>query len=273
VLTSLHTVEHYENFPVASWLLPRRYRAAVASIYHFARYADDLADEGSMMADERLQRLDECVKYLQDIQAGRAPSHPLFQALMKTYRQYGFPLTLCLDLLSAFKQDVLKTRYQDFGEVMTYCRCSANPVGRLLLFIFAQASASNLALSDEICTSLQLINFLQDIALDYQKGRIYLPQAELTQFKVSEAEIAQHHFTPAFSNLMQYQIERAYKMLQAGAPLGRLLPGRIGLEIRTMIAGGKVILHKLNADKNIFIHRPTLTRRDWIYMLYCALRK
>jgi squalene synthase HpnC len=274
VLPSINTIAHYENFPVASLLLPRQYRTAVASIYHFARYADDLADEGVMSIDERLMRLEECVVNLSDIAAGRTPSLPLFQALRKTYQQHSFPISLCLDLLSAFKQDVVKARYQDFGEVVEYCRLSANPVGRLLLYIFKQATPRNLALSDGICTSLQLINFLQDIVIDYQKGRIYLPQSELTRFKVNEAEIAQQHFTPAFSALMQYQIERARKMLQAGAPLGRLLPGRIGLEIRTIILGGEVILRKLYTQKgNLFMHRPTLTKRDWVYMLYRAIRK
>lgn len=268
------TVTHYENFPVASFLLPAKYRSAVASIYHFARYADDLADEGDAGAQVRLARLNDCLVQLEEIEAGRIPASPIFQALGKTYQQYAFPIQLCRDLLSAFKQDVVKTRYADFAEVVDYCRRSANPVGRLLLYIFNYATPRNLALSDGICTSLQLINFLQDVAVDAQKGRIYLPQDALLHFQVSEADIMRQQYTPAFAAMMLQLIERTRKILQGGAPLGKVLPGRIGLEIRMIILGGEVILRKLHTCQgNVFMHRPRLNRRDWLYMLYRALRR
>lgn len=273
MLNPTHTVAHYENFPVASLLLPKQYRAAVASIYHFARYADDLADEGEMATEIRLKKLTDCEGYLHEIAEGKLPAMPLFQALMKTYQQTAFPLSLCADLLSAFKQDIVKVRYQDEAEVNAYCRRSANPVGRLLLHIVKQASCQNLALSDEICTALQLINFLQDIAIDYQKGRIYLPQSVLDSAKVKETDIAQSRFTPAFSAMMLEQVAEISKRLQAGALLGKTLHGRVGLEIRMIILGGKVILHKLQACQgNVFSYRPQLTRRDWFYMMYQALK-
>lgn len=268
------TVAHYENFPVASFLLPKVYRSAVASIYHFARFADDLADEGELPPDLRLAKLGACEEQLKDIVTGRMSHEPLFQALAKTYQQYVFPMSLCFDLLSAFKQDVVKVRYESIDSVMDYCCRSANPVGRLLLHIFDEASPENLELSDAICTSLQWINFLQDVAVDYQKGRIYLPKTELEAFGVTEKEIALGQCTPAFSALMKAQIERTRALLQKGALLGRRLPGRIGLEIRLIILGGaRILSHVERVNGDVFSASPRLGQRDWMIMLYHALKK
>lgn len=274
MLTPNKTVEHYENFPVASILLPKRYRSTVASIYHFARFADDLADEGDLSPEERLIRLAECQICLEMVAQGENPKLAVFQALAKSYQQYHFPITLCFDLISAFQQDVVQTRYERLEDVMDYCRRSANPVGRLLLFIFTEASPENLVLSDKICTSLQWINFLQDVAIDYQKGRIYLPFEDLNQFSVSEEVIKTQRFTPAFAALMQYTLQRTRELLKEGSALGNRLPGRIGLEIRIIIWGAEMILRKLAKNQgNIFQYRPTLTKRDWCYMFYQALRR
>ncbi|MBB5192666.1 squalene synthase HpnC [Silvimonas terrae] len=273
-LTPNQSVEHYENFPVGSILLPRRYRKAVASIYHFARHADDIADEGDATPAERLAALAACREELARIEAGQAPLTARYQALAHTVRQYGVPLSLCGDLLTAFEQDVVKTRYADFGEVVQYCRHSANPVGRILLHIFGAATDVNLAQSDGICTALQLINFWQDVAVDWQKDRVYIPQADLERFGVSESAIAQGQVNAAFKRLMAFQVDRTQRMLKGGAPLAVTLPGRIGLELRLTVLGGDAILEKLKqVEYDMFAHRPKLGPADWPRLLWRALRK
>ena len=182
-------------------------------------------------------------------------------------RQYRLPLDLFHDLLSAFAQDVTKKRYADYSEVLDYCRRSANPVGRLLLVLYGAATPQNNAWSDSICSSLQIVNFLQDIAIDYAKGRIYMPQDELARFQVSEAQIAARDTSGGWRDFMAFQVNRTRRMLQDGAPLGRMLKGRVGLEMRMIIAGGDRILAKiLNARCDVFRHRPVLRAYDWPLM-------
>jgi len=266
-------VEHYENFPVASWLLPKRLRRPVEAIYRFARSADDIADEGDASPAERLAGLAEYSASLDGIERGETPHDPVFGPLATEIRAHAIPLAPFRDLLSAFSQDVEKTRYADFGEVMDYCRRSANPVGRLMLHLYGDTDARHIAYSDAICSSLQLINFLQDVAVDYRKGRIYLPQDELAAHHVTEAQLAAGDTRGLWHMMMHKQIERARKLLQAGAPLGRALKGRVGLELRVTIRGGEAILRKLHADPGcVFENRPVLTKKDWIFMLARGLR-
>jgi len=261
-------VDHYENFPVASWLLPQRLRPPVEAIYRFARSADDIADEGDALAATRLSQLAAYRAELDRIERGDLPTDPVFGPLAVEIRAHAIPLAPFRDLLSAFAQDVEKKRYADFGEVMDYCRRSANPVGRLMLHLYGDSDPRHLAYSDAICSSLQLINFLQDIAIDYRKERIYLPQDELAAHRVSEAQIAEGDVRGLWHMMMHKQIERTRKLLQAGAPLGRQLKGRIGLELRVTIRGGEAILRKLHADPGcVFHNRPVLTRQDWLVML------
>jgi squalene synthase HpnC len=261
-------VDHYENFPVASILLPRRLRRPVEIIYHFARQADDFADEGDIPHAERLAKLDAFRAELNRIGAGEAPQTALFHDVAKIVQQYRLPLQLFHDLLDAFTQDVTKKRYANFEEVMDYCRRSANPVGRLMLHLYDEASPQNLAYSDSICTALQIINFWQDVKKDYAIGRVYLPQDEMARFGVSEEHIAQERPDEAWRNLMRFQVERAFDMMTKGAPLGSILTGRIGLEMRMIIAGGNRILHKLQTvNYDMFQRRPVLRAHDWIVML------
>lgn len=261
-------VDHYENFPVASWLLPKRLRRPVEAIYRFARSADDIADEGDAPPAERLAQLAAYHAELDRIERGEPSTHPVFVPLAAAIREYAVPLAPFRDLLSAFAQDVEKTRYASFVEVMDYCRRSANPVGRLMLHLYGDRDPRHLAYSDAICSSLQLINFLQDIAVDYRKGRIYLPQDELAAYRVSETQIAQGDTRGLWHMMLHKQIERARKLLQAGAPLGRRLKGRIGLDLRVTILGGETILRKLHADPGcVFHNRPVLAKKDWITML------
>jgi len=261
-------IDHYENFPVASWLLPKRLRRPVEAIYRFARSADDIADEGAATPTERLSQLAAYHDELNRIERGETPADPGFGPLAAAIRMHAIPLAPFRDLLSAFAQDVEKKRYANFGEVMDYCRRSANPVGRLMLHLYGDRDPRHLAYSDAICSSLQLINFLQDIAIDYRKDRIYLPQDELAAHHVSEAQIAQGDPRGLWHMMMHKQIERTRKLLQAGAPLGRQLKGRIGLELRVTIRGGEAILRKLHADPGcVFHNRPVLTKKDWLIML------
>ena len=266
------SVGHYENFPVASALLPAALRHPVAVIYRFARTADDFADEGDLPAAARLAQLDAYRRELGRLEAGTAPQNPLFAELGQIVRQYRLPLQLFHDLLDAFSQDVVKGRYADYAELEDYCRRSANPVGRLLLHLFDAATADKLKLSDAICTSLQLINFWQDVAIDWRKDRVYLPQDELRRYGVAESQIAGGDVSGAWPELMRFQVERARALMQAGAPLGRALPGRIGLEIRTIVQGGLRILEKIDkAGGDVYHQRPVLRAYDWPLLLFRAL--
>lgn len=261
-------VDHYENFPVASVLMPRRLRRPVAAIYHFARAADDIADEGDMPDEQRLLRLSEFRNRLDEIAQGGMPQDALFQNLASEIRQHQLPMQPLYDLLDAFSQDVVKKRYANYDELLDYCSRSANPVGNLLLHLYGEATEVNLGLSDAICSSLQLINFWQDVAKDIAIGRIYLPCDEMRRYGVSEAQIEQQVCDENFRKLMKFQVERARRLMLQGAPLGSVLTGRIGLEMRMIIAGGMRILDKLDAaDYDMFRRRPVLRPLDWVIML------
>ena len=262
------SVDHYENFPVASILMPRRLRKPVAAIYHFARAADDIADEGEQPSEERLKQLDEFRAELARISNHEEPLTLLFQNLSAGIHLHELPLQPFYDLLDAFSQDVVKKRYADFEDLLDYCSRSANPVGNLLLHLYDEATPVNIAYSDAICTSLQLINFWQDVAKDYAIGRIYLPLDELAQYGVDEKQIAQGISNDKWRALMKFQVDRARALMLSGRPLGSILTGRIGLEMRMIIAGGLRILAKLeNAQYDMFRRRPVLKPFDWVIML------
>ncbi len=266
------SIEHYENFPVASLLLPAAEREPVGVIYRFARNADDFADEGDAAPAERLARLEAYRAGLGRIARGEDSDDPVLRALAPLVRERGLPLEPFYDLLNAFAQDVVKPRYADFAELLEYCRRSANPVGRLLLHLFRAATPENVAQSDAVCSALQLANFWQDVALDYAKGRIYLPQEEMARFGVSEAHITERRCDDAWRALLGFQIERTRAMFRSGAPLGRRLPGRIGLEIRATVQGGLRVLDKLGAVQcDVFRRRPVLQWYDWPLLLWRAL--
>ena len=265
-------VDHYENFPVASVLLPSHLHRPVGLIYRFAREADDFADEGDAAPQTRLQNLDHFRTQIRRIEAGLEPELPWFSELGDVIRQHQLPIEPFLDLLSAFSQDVTQSRYSDFGAVLDYCRRSANPVGRLLLVLYGVSDRAHLAWSDAICSSLQLINFLQDVAVDYRKDRIYLPADEMAAFGVSEDQIARGDAGHPWTGFVTFQIDRARDLLYSGRPLGRALKGRIGLEMRMIIAGGARILEKIEAvGGDVFQRRPVLRPLDWPLLLMRAL--
>ncbi len=268
-------VNHYENFPVASVLLPAPLREPVAAIYRFARNADDFADEGNLSPGERRALLAEYQAELDAIEQGQPTQHPVFLRLRPVIEQYRLPLHLFRDLLDAFTQDVGKDRYRDFAELMDYCRHSADPVGRLLLHLFGHATEENLSHSDAICSALQLINHWQDIAIDATKGnqgRIYLPQDEMARFGVGDGDVLRRVISADFRSLLRFQVERARALMLSGAPLGWNLPGRMGLEIRAIVAGGLRILDKIEAiDYDVFQRRPKLETFDWPLILWRSL--
>ena len=261
------SVGHYENFPVASLLLPAALRAPVEVIYRFARSADDFADEGADPPELRLQKLQ---RYRQQLDA---PAEPLFHEIRKIVREHDLPVQLFHDLLDAFCQDVTKKRYASYSEVLDYCRRSANPVGRLLLHLFKRTTESNLRQSDAICSSLQLVNFWQDVEIDYRRdNRVYLPQDEMARYGVSERHLAERRCDDAWRALLSFQTTRTRELMMSGAPLGRALPGRIGLEIRATAQGGLRILDKIQAaGYDIFRRRPVLRAFDWPLLLLRAV--
>ncbi len=278
---AIDPTDHYENFPVASLLLPRHLRAPVAAIYRFARSADDIADEGTATAEERLSSLQSYDDALKDIAAGRSIPPGLaavFTPLALTHQQTHLPLAPCHALLSAFMQDVQQTRYASYPELLNYCARSANPVGHLMLFLFKADTPENRALSDAICSALQLTNHWQDIAIDATKGqagRIYLPQNELVAWGYHDADIlsgaAQRDDPARWAHFMHFQTARVSDLYDQGQPLPARLgrqSWRIGQELRLTIAGGRRILSKINATGgDIFTQRPQLDWRDWLQVL------
>ncbi len=268
--------EHYENFPVASIALPNRMRHPVALIYNFARQADDIADEGHYKPEHRLAMLEGYRKQLDIISENGHSKSVFFREFGEMIHREGLPLEPFYDLLSAFSQDVTKTTYKNFDEVLDYCERSANPIGILLLHLFNKVSPESLAYSNNVCTALQLINFYQDVAIDfdstYHKKRVYLCQDEMKTFQVTEAQIASQHVNIHWEQFMLFNIERAEAILKAGKPLENILPGRMGLEMRMIIAGGEQIIYKLKKVRgDIFKHRPTLKAWDWPLILLKAL--
>ena len=268
-------VDHYENFPVASLLLPRHLRPPVQAIYAFARTADDLADEGDATPAQRLAALQAYEDALNRIVDGRpqivAPQ--LFANLGREIAAWDLPLQPFHELLSAFSQDVTTTRYADYGLLADYCSRSANPVGRLMLHLYRAATPQNLRDADAICSALQLTNFLQDVGVDWQKGRVYLPLEDLARFGVDPEQIAVGRVDSAFIGMMAFEVERTRALMQSGAALAMRLPGRIGWELRLVVQGGLRILKRIErAGFDVFRQRPVLGPGDWLVIGSAALR-
>lgn len=267
---------HYENFPVGSLLVPKNKRKHVYSIYAFARTADDFADEGYGTAttpEERLHLLDEWEFQLESCYRGIA-SHPIFIALAETVRELQLPLQLFRDLLSAFKQDVVQTRYADFAQVLDYCRRSANPVGRLLLLLFGYRDEHLHRLSDHICTALQLANFWQDVAVDLAKDRVYLPQEDLRQFAYHEEELFARAFNQRYADLLKFQVDRTWQLFQSGQALPQLVRGRLSFELSLTWHGGTRILELIErSGYDTLSQRPRITKWDKLMLCTRAITK
>ena len=250
--------EHYENFPVASLLVPKRLRKHIAAIYAFARYADDLADEGDVDSSDRLDALRDWREKLET-----DTDHPIFMALRNTIHAYTLPIGLFHDLLDAFEQDAVRSEYETFGEVESYCTKSANPIGRLLLHLFRCANPDTLPASDALCTGLQLTNFWQDITIDAQKPRIYLPMEDLRVFGVTRRELHNKNGSEQFKKLIRFQVERTRKYFDSAKPLFAQVPFGLRLELRAIWRGGMRILSSIEKiDFDPLAQRPQLRWKD-----------
>lgn len=265
-------VNHYENFPVASLLLPAHLRPAVRALYHFARSADDIADEGDASNAQRLAALDGYTQALDKIARDETALQEPFLSLQLAIGQYQLPMAPLYALLTAFKQDVVQKRYADYPALLNYCAHSANPVGQLILQLYGEATPVNLRAADAICSALQLINFLQDVGLDWEKSRVYLPLDDLARFKVSLQHIAKQRCDQAWQDLMHFEIQRTRALMLSGSGLACRLPGRLGLELCTVVQGGLRILEKIEqCQGNVFTHRPKLGSWDWLVIGWRSL--
>lgn len=277
---------HYENFPVASALLPRALRPHIAAVYAFARVADDFADEGERPADERIRLLDRWRERLQIAVGGDAAPAPMrgepvesaqiFRALGATIRDRALPVALFEDLLSAFEQDVRVARYATWQDVLDYCRRSANPVGRLVLGIAGYRDARHEAQSDAICTALQLTNFWQDVTIDYARGRIYLPAEELSAHGAREEDLGGARLTAECRRALSAAVERTRVLFACGRPLCDEVRGRLCYELRATWLGGTRILQKLEAadfDPSVARVRLRATDAPWFMWNLAAWRR
>jgi hydroxysqualene synthase len=276
--------DHYENFPVASWLLPRRMRPHIAAVYAFARVADDFADEGERPDAERLALLDAWLRWLHAGAAGQAPAGPLvpgmppetpriFEALGSTIRTCELPLGLFEDLLSAFQQDVTTRRYDTWDHVLDYCRRSANPVGRVVLAVAGQRDTRLDQASDAVCTALQLTNFWQDFERDWQKGRLYLPLDECRRAGAEASDLDAGRMTPAWLSVMEQAAFRTEELFERGRYVCDGVAGRLRWELRFTWLGGRRVLARLqHAGHDVFRGRPVLGAADVPALLWQALR-
>ena len=268
------SVDHYENFPVASWLCPAALRPAVAALYWYARTADDLADEGRRSPQQRLADLADYRRDLAATVAGEPVSDrwpQVFGPLGEALARHGWPVALLEDLLSAFEQDVDKHRYVDRPELLDYCRRSANPIGRLLLHLLSVEDEVSLRQSDAICTALQLINFWQDLSIDTTRGRLYIPLEDCARHRVPPASLLARHETPDTQALMHEMVAWSESLMLEGAPLVHRVQGRFGWELRLVVQGGRRILEKIRRLDYATLHtRPVLHRLDAPALLWRA---
>lgn len=263
--------QHYENFPVASILLPSRLRKPISAIYSFARTADDLADEGDLESSARLHALEQYEQSFKNCLAGKDNEDLVLIALLDSITTFNLDSKLLADLISAFKQDITKTRYRNFEEVRDYCSRSANPVGRLLLQLVDKDQPHARELSDSVCTALQLINFYQDIGQDFdENNRIYLAQDEMSASNIDETYLANRINDEKFQFFMNQQLIRADEMLISGYPLCRHIGGRLGIELKMTIHAAHIVANKMLLEKNCFI-RPRLSKIDWPMILFRSL--
>jgi squalene synthase HpnC len=258
---------HYENFPVASFLIPKELRKDISIVYWFARTADDLADEGNFSVKERLKNLDDFENEFSRSLSEKSNNN-FFIILNETIKNKNLNPQNFYDLLSAFKQDVLKKRYKDFDEVLDYCRRSANPIGRIILDLNNIRIDDSYKFSDKICTALQLSNFYQDTLIDYQKGRIYYPQDEIKLFNVTENMFEIKENNEHISALVKHNVERTQNLFDEGKNLLKYLNGRLKIEIKWTIAGGEMILNKIKKNNyNVLNTRPKLSKLNYFSIL------
>lgn len=261
------TYDHYENFPVASFFIPAEKRKHICAIYAFARTADDFADEPGLTTPERIEHLNRWEKDLDDCYQ-HEPNGPVFVALRETISQYSIPRDLLSNLLQAFKSDVTTNRYETFADVLRYCIHSANPVGRLVLLLFGYRDEMLMKLSDRICTALQLTNFWQDVTVDLEKDRVYLPLEDLQRFGVTEHQLKARSSTPEFRKMLEFEVGRTRNLFLDGKPLLNLVGKNLRRELRFTWLGGMQILKKIEKiSYDVFTKRPKLRFYDKVALV------
>jgi squalene synthase HpnC len=250
---------HYENFSVATWFLPKHLRQDFLNVYAYCRISDDLGDEvgdpaaALALLDEWQTELDACYQ--------GTPRHPVFVALAETVRKFNIPKHEFSDLLIAFRQDQTVTRFETFDDVLAYCRYSANPVGHLVLYLCGYRDAERQQLSDYTCTALQLANFWQDVSVDYGKGRIYLPLEDLRRYSVTEEDLGRSRNTPAFCEMMRFEVERAREWFERGLPLVSKVDKELAVDIELFSRGGQEILNAIERqDFAVLGRRPVISK-------------
>ncbi len=262
---------HYENFPVISFLIPKYLQKHIAVIYWFARTADDIADEENLTEEERLKQLNEFENNFTTALNGK-PKNEFEAALAASIKEKNLTVSLFYNLLKAFKQDVEKKRYENFDEVLDYCKHSANPVGRLILELYNFREEQPFELSDKVCTALQLTNFYQDLQVDFQKGRIYLPEDEMQKFGVAEKSFELKENSLNLQRLLRHNIGRTELIFNEGKGLLKFLKGRLKLEIGWTILGGEAILKKIKKlNYNTINVRPKLNKTDYFLLAVKAM--
>lgn len=260
---------HYENFTVVSLFIPKIHRQHLYNLYAFCRYSDDIGDEVKDL-NLSLQLFNLWRNELHQCYQG-TPQHPVFIALQQTIQAHDLPIEPFQKLIKAFEMDQTITRFPNFEKLLYYCEHSANPVGRLFLNIFGYRNEERYQLSDHTCTALQLANFWQDVSVDYQKGRIYIPQEDMRNFGYSESELALGVYNDAFIKLMQFEVDRAWEFFQKGLKLIHHIDGRLKLDVECFSRGGMKILERIRHMKyNVLKDRPALTKWDKIQILYLA---
>jgi squalene synthase HpnC len=259
--------EHYENFTVVTWLLPRRLRQHFYNVHAYCRWSDDLADEPGN-PQRSLALLDWWEKELRDCFAGKT-RHPVFVALAETIRRFSIPIDPFIDLLAAFRQDQRIFRYEDLGHLMQYCRYSANPVGRLILYLGKCHTPERAQLADSVCTGLQLANFWQDVARDWDMGRVYLPTADRARFGYDDEMFARREVNDPFRRLMAAEVDLAGGQLRCGLPLVRWMPPELQLDVALFIHGGLAILRAIRQQNyDVWTSRPEVSKKTKLRLLW-----
>jgi hydroxysqualene synthase len=261
---------HYENFPTASFLVPRDKRDALAAVYAFARYADDVADEPGV--ENRLEKLADWRAKLAASYEGKT-KHPVFLALHDSAERFGLSRQNFENLLHAFESDVVVNRHPDFASLLAYCTCSANPVGRLVLELFGYHDPRLFELSDNICTALQLTNFWQDVAIDFSRDRVYLPQDDMQRFGYTLDDLRAERCDARWQQLLSFEIARTRELFEQGRHLPEEVPGKLRTQLRLTWLGGVEILSRIEAVScDIFHRRPSLRKWDFVRLYFRARR-
>ena len=259
--------KHYENFPVATLLFPKKIRNAATILYQFARQCDDIADEGDKSREERLQLLNQYSNEIANLKNEAPKRTPLFLDIEKVMEEYPIKVSLLKKLMRAFKQDVNKKCYLTIDELNNYCDDAANPAGEMILSLFGQNSEKNLRYSNSLCRALALIGIIQDIEEDYAKGRIYLPQDEMKKYKIKADDIQNRDFNHHWIHYKNFWINRVEQLLNEGRPLERELHGRIRLQISILIKAIELLIKRMrSAECNLFNQPPKLSKMDWAHL-------